>query len=139
MPARIRQCDIDGLKSVENELVRICYWLDVRDVKIFFGPKLFKRSGNSRIHVVPGLPIRPRVWESRRRINSQNTASLSLIALRRSIHPMASFDPPSSISKFIYIIRRVDLNTQDVGDDGDLIHSEVNNRHRLPHIRLGLT
>jgi len=62
-PARIHHCDIASLEKVEKELVRICHWLDVRDVEIFLVSELFERSGNSRVHVVPMPLISPSLEE----------------------------------------------------------------------------
>ena len=137
-PAGIRQCNIDSLERVEKEFMRIRSWLDVCDIEVFLGPELFERSGNSRIHMFPGPLIRPgfgeAIW-----INPRDAVSFSLIPLCRSIHPMPSFDPSSSISKVVYVICRVHLDIKDVGNRRNLIHLKVNNHVPLPQYqRLGL-
>lgn len=68
-------------------------------------------------------------------MNSRYTVSLSLFALCRSIHPMPSFDPPSSVSEFVYIIRGVHLDAQDMSNSCNLIHSKAINHFPLPHTR----
>lgn len=66
---------------MENKLVRIRDWLNMSDIEIFLGTKLFERSGDFRVHVVPGYLIRLGVLKSHRK-NPRNTVSLPLIALR---------------------------------------------------------
>ena len=94
------------------------------NVEVFLGTKLLERSGNPRIHMVPGPLVRLE-FGGVAGINSRNTVGLSLIALRRGIHPMPSFDPPGSIPKFVYVIRGVYLDTQDMGNCCNLTHSKV--------------
>ena len=114
--------------------MRIRSWLDVCDIEVFLGPELFERSGNSRIHMFPGPLIRPgfgeAIW-----INPRNAVSFSLIPLCRSIHPMPSFDPSSSISKVVYVICRVHLDIEDVGNRCNLIHFQVNITPHCHNIR----
>jgi hypothetical protein len=38
---------------------------------------------------------------------------------------MPSLDPPSPVSKFVYIIRRIYLDAEDVGNGCNLIHSKL--------------
>jgi hypothetical protein len=125
--ARILHRDIDGLKHVENQLMWVVDRLDMGEVEIFFGPKLFERSGYSRVHVFPGLLINLKFGWSRK-VNPRNTVCFPLIALYRRIHPVPTFDPSSAIPKFENIIGRVYLNAQDMGDGCNLAHSAVNNR-----------
>jgi hypothetical protein len=47
---------------------------------------------------------------------------------------MPSFDPSSSVPEFVHVIRRVYLDTQDMGNGRDLVRSKVVNRFSLPYI-----
>jgi len=114
--------------------MRICHRLDMCDVEIFLGSELFERSSNSRIHVIP-RPLISQQSEKVIEINTRNTISLSLIALRRSVHPMPSFDPPGSVSKFVNVVRRVHLNIQDMDYGRNLVHPKAINHFPLPHVR----
>ena len=126
LSARILHRDIDSFKHVENELVRVCDWLDMGEIEIFFAPKLFERSGDSRVHVFPVPLINPKFGWFRRR-NPRNAICFPLIALRRRIHPVPTFYPSSAIPKFENIIGRVYRDAQDMGDGCNLTHSTVNN------------
>lgn len=60
--------------------------------------------------------------------NPRNTISLPFVAFCRSVYPMPSFNPPGTISKFEYVICRVYLDAQDMGDGCNLIHPGVKDR-----------
>ena len=68
-------------------------------------------------------------------VNSRNAVSLSVIALRRSVDPVSSLDPPGSVPKVVYVICRVYLDTKDMGNGCNLVHPGVNNHPQPPYIR----